>query len=188
MDILDRSVGLPLALVTALALGAACHGRSAPPQYVDLIHELPRAERRAVAPVDEAIRVDMTGPEDDMRPAIVMQAPARLTWAMRFPSRAHLATAVMLVPDVAGSQRGVTVRVGVADDRTYEAVFQLPIEASGAAPPAWRLVDIDLSAYSGWQWSLFYRPWAITWRVIVSVDATPGGTAAWASPSISMRR
>jgi hypothetical protein len=53
-------------------------------------------------------------------------------------------------------------------------------------------VTVDLSGYGGWQWSLFYRPWTTTWRLIFSTDVSPPGAApnpawdwaVWAEPAI----
>ena len=70
--------------------------------FVDLLESLPAAERRAAPPIDNAIHVDLTGPSGDLRPSIVTSAPARVIWSTRFPSRARLDTAVMLVDRAPG--------------------------------------------------------------------------------------
>src|SRR5688572_24232003 len=61
---------------------------SLPP--IDLIRELPRAERRATAPIAEAVRVELVSVAGDIQPALVMVAPARLTYSVRMPARATL--------------------------------------------------------------------------------------------------
>jgi len=170
-------------LLVALALLASrCAGRS-PVAFVDLIESLPAAERRAALPVDTAIRVDIVGPAGDIRPSIVTQAPARVIWSTRLPSRARLETAVTL----ADHGHGATARIGISDDRRYEELANLALDGA-AVPRTWRTVTIDLGAYSGWQWSLFYRPWERTWRLIFSADAAPAGTIAWARPIVSEGR
>jgi hypothetical protein len=147
---------------------------------------MPGAERRAVLPVDEAIRVDVAGAGGDLRPSIVMAAPARLTWSLRFPPRSHLRTAVALVPDARGAAgAGATARIGLSDGRSYDAVLTVKLDPAAPDGSAWRPIDLDLRAYSGWQWSLFYRPSEITWLMNFSVDATPAGTIAWARPVIA---
>ncbi len=167
-------------LLVALALLACrCAGRS-PVAFVDLIETLPSAERRAALPVDTAIRVDIVGPAGDIRPSIVTQAPARVIWSTRLPSRARLETAVVLADD----GHGATARIGISDDRRYEALVTIPLDSAASQPRAWHTVTIDLGAYSSWQWSLFYRPWERTWRLIFSADAMPGGTIAWARPVV----
>src|SRR6186713_1385489 len=75
---------------------------------IDLINELPNAERRAAGDVAVAIRPDRAGPPDDERPSLLMTAPARVVWSLRFPARAHLKTAVRLVPTGAAPDHGVT--------------------------------------------------------------------------------
>ena len=79
---------------------------------------------------------------------------------------------------------GVTARVGISDGRSYDQPFLLKVEPESNGTVVWHAVDIDLSGYAGWQWSLFYRPSEITWRINFSVDLSPGGTLAWSRPSI----
>jgi hypothetical protein len=171
--------------IAVLVLGSSCCAGNPPPPYIDLLREMPAAERRAVLPVDEAIRVDVAGAGGDLRPAIVMTAPARLTWSLRFPAGAHLRTAVALVADARGSVgAGATARIGLSDGRSYDPVLTMKLEPPASGASAWHPIDLDLRAYSGWQWSVFYRPSAITWLMNLSVDATPGGSVAWARPTI----
>ena len=105
---------------------------------------------------------------------------------MRFPTHVWLHTAVALVPDASGQMGpGVSVRIGIADNRSYEQLVGLRVPPPVASAAFWRPIDIDLRAYSGWQWSLFYRPWTILWRVNLSVDASPGaGVVAWRNPTL----
>jgi hypothetical protein len=171
--------------VLAAALAAAACGpadRSAV-AFVDLIEGLPAAERRAALPADTAIRVGIVGPPGDVRPSITTAAPARIIWSTKLPSRARLETAVSLVDDGHGavSSNG-TARIGISDDRRYVELARIPLDGT-AQPRSWRTVSIDLRAYSGWQWSLFYRPWERTWRIIFNADG-PGVRIAWARPMI----
>jgi hypothetical protein len=106
-----------------------------------------------------------------------MTAPARVTWSLRLPPHAHLRTAARLVG--ANASQGVTVRVGISDNRIYEQLARVVVPSS-----AWQDMDVDLTRYSGFQWSLFYRPSQTTWRLIFSADPTPGGAVAWAIPLI----
>jgi hypothetical protein len=166
-------------LLVALALLASrCAGRS-PVAFVDLIESLPAAERRAALPVDTAIRVDIVGPAGDIRPSIVTQAPARVIWSTRLPSRARLETAVAL----ADHGHGATARIGISDDRRYDELASIALDGA-ALPRTWRTVTIDLGAYSGWQWSLFYRPWERTWRLVFNADGPGGAHVAWARPMV----
>ena len=173
--------------VVLVALAAAC-GRSAertPVEFVDLLNTLPSAERRSLRPVEEAVRADLIGPAGDIRPAIVTDAPARVIWSVRLPSRARLETAVALIPGASEQTgAGAAARIGISDDRRYDQLVAITLDGQVAQSRTWQPVSIDLGDYSGWQWSLFYRPWERTWRLIFSADATPGGTIAWARPVI----
>jgi hypothetical protein len=174
-------------LLILLAVGCGHPADRSTVAFVDLIEALPKAERRAALPVDVAIEVDLIGPPGDIRPAIVMQAPARTIWSTRLPSGARLETAVILVDDRQGAQSGtVTARVGISDDRRYEQLASIPLNGT-ALPRAWQAVAIDLGAYSTWQWSLFYRPWERTWRLIFSADGEVGGHLGWARPMVTSR-
>jgi len=166
------------ALIIAYALIAASGcGSSGSPVTIDLIHELPNAERRTAGDIDAAIRVDRAGPQDDERPSILTTAPARIVWSLRFPPHAHLTTAVRLVGTSAG--QGATARIGISDNRIYEQLARVVV-----TPSQWQTVEVDLRRYAGFQWSLFYRPSQTTWRLNFSTDATPGGMVAWAIPLI----
>jgi len=164
--------------VIMVAAGGACRS-SNPTVTLDLIHELPNAERRAPGDINAAIRVDRAGPPDAERPSILMTAPARVTWSLRIPPHAHLTTAIRLTSLTDAPNQGVSVRVGISDNRIYEQVAGAVASASD-----WQTVDVDLSRYSGFQWSLFYHPSNTTWHLVFSADATPGGTVAWAEPLI----
>jgi len=158
-------------------------------EIVDLMKTLPSAERRATRPIDEAVRADLNGPEKDLRPAIITDAPARVIWSIRLPTRARLETAVTLIGESAGQPgAGASARIGISDDRRYDQLAKITLDGSTAQSRAWQPISIDLGSYSGWQWSLFYRPWERTWRLIFSADATPGGTIAWARPVITGKR
>lgn len=113
-------------------------------------------------------------------PALLITAPARLTWPVRFGEHADLDASVALVPGAAASTAGVTVRIGITDARTFDELWRLPLTAaSGTGSLAWQPIRIDLGAYFGWKFSLFYRPSRLNWNIVLGVDATPGGTVAW---------
>lgn len=172
-------------LLFALALAYCRSGARTSIAFVDLLDSLPSAERRAARDVDVSVRADLSGPAGDLRPSIVTEAPARVIFSSRLPTRARLETAVALVANGDGQLGpGATARIGISDDRRYEALVTIPLDSATSQPRAWHTVSIDLGAYSGWQWSLFYRPWERTWRLIFSADAMPGGTIAWARPVV----
>jgi hypothetical protein len=169
-------------LLIALAISSCGRGQPPPVAFVDLLETLPSAERRARPPIDTAIRVDLIGPPGDLRPAIVTSTPARVTWSTRLPSRARLETAVMLMDDGHGARIGAAARIGISDDRRYEQLANIPLDGA-ASPRTWQAVTIDLGGYSGWQWSLFYRPWERTWKIVFGADGETG-QIAWARPVI----
>ena len=177
-------------VVVLVALAAACRSTERTPvEFVDLLNTLPSAERRSIRPVEEAVRADLIGPAGDPRPAIVTDAPARVIWSLRLPSRARLETAVALIPGASGHPGvGAAARIGISDDRRYDQLIAITLNGQVAQSRRWQPVSIDLGEYSGWQWSLFYRPWERTWRLIFSADATPEGTIAWARPVITAKR
>jgi hypothetical protein len=169
-----------------LGVAGACGPAARDTGPIRLIALLPGAERRAAGSVDDAIRVEDAGAGPDRQPSVVMRAPARTIWSVRLPHHVWLRTAVALVPDAAGQLGpGVSVRVGIADSRSYEQLLALRVSPPAAGTPFWQPVNIDLGAYSGWQWSLFYRPWTTLWRINFSVDASPGaGVVAWRDPTL----
>jgi hypothetical protein len=178
-------------LAVLLALSPAC-GRAARDDAIDLLHELPQAERHAVpSTIDEAVRADsmVIGPGEPRRPVLITEAPARVIWSLRLPRQGRLRTSLALVPDARGAiGPGVTVRIGISDGRLYEQLTRFAVAAPASGVVTWQPLEVDLSGYAGWQWSLFYRPSEILWRLAFSVDATPGGTLAWAAPVIEGRK
>ena len=105
------------------------------------------------------------------QPALVTDAPARVIFPVNMPARARFRTAVSLQSPPG---TGVTIRMGIADSRLYEELLRLSLEPPAAGADPWRTIDVDLGAYSGWQWSLFYHPSRITWKLVLNADATPG--------------
>jgi hypothetical protein len=135
----------------------------------DLINELPRAECRPAA----ACQV-LTGPDGH---AIRVPSPSRITWILELPHQGRFDSTIATV-----SGAPVRFRLGVADNRTYEPLAQVTVmKADGARP-----FSVDLSAYAGWKWSLFYHPDRIAWRLILSADAVDGvpGAGVWGAPRV----
>ena len=165
------------ALAIALAPAACGAPKNIVPLPVDLVRELPNAIVQA-APNAPGARQEFAPTESGPAPALFMTAPARVTWTLQFPETAEVAARVAIVDAGSGGQ-GVTVRVGVSDNRSYHELLREPVAASTpGSPPVWRTIRVDLSEYSGWKWSLFYQPSRLKWRLIVNADATPGGTVA----------
>jgi hypothetical protein len=135
------------------------------------------------APSAEVARVGEIADAGVLVPALLITAPARLTWPVRFGEHADLDASVALVPGASASTAapaGVTVRIGISDGRTFDELGRLALTAaSGNGSLAWHPIRIDLGAYVGWKFSVFYRPSRLNWNIVVSADATPGGTLGW---------
>ena len=70
---------------------------------------------------------------------------------------------------------------------TIESTSSLPTTLDVALQRAGMdALRADLSAYAGWQWSLFYRPEAQLWRLVLSTDALAGvpGRGVWGAAGI----
>ena len=108
-----------------------------------------------------------------------MPAPSRVTWPVQLTERAELTARVAMLSDL---NLGVTIRVGISDNRNYDELTRIKIGTN------WQPIRVDLSAFSGWRFSLFYHPNKKIWNLIVNADATPGGTAAWAGLEVKGTR
>ena len=169
----------------ALALLATTGGCGSAAASIDLAAALPSAERRALGPPDVAIHATTISNDGPNRTAIVMAAPARVLFPVNMPVHARFHTAVGLEP---GSGAGATVRVGIAGTRSYDELLRIPLTPGARDKTDWHAVDLDLGEYSGWQWSVFYRPQTLTWKFVFNADASPGGRVLWLEPVIVMGR
>jgi hypothetical protein len=169
-----------LRVVASIVIVAACRhsGDGVPIQVVDLAREFDRAEKRPSA----GFKVTTYGADGVIRPSIVMPVPSRVTWAFPLPRRGQFRASVALA-DRANSAAAIRFRFGVSDHRIYEALAEHTVTA---AHPGWFSFSVDLSAYAGFKWSLFYRPDDVTWRVVLGADIAGEGAAAavWGSPEI----
>lgn len=172
---------LPVLLVCLTTV--ACGSGPAPGvETLDLARLLPRAERRGLAPGKEPATAVVAGVGPDLRPAIAVAVPSRITWrGLRFANRTVLRTAVSARFGDASSQ--MVFRIGVSDDRTYEELARQVVTAEA---PGWTDVHVDLSQYAGWQWSLFYHPDRRCWNLVFNVSGTAGSDAEglWARPAL----
>ena len=167
--------------LAALMLLAACRSStpSAPVRVVDSIHELPHADQRPSG----QFALGEHQVAGVSRPAIAAPVPSRLTIALPLPRRGVLRAFVALGEAAPGIVPApVRLRIGVSDDRIYEGLFERLL----APGHTWSELRVDLSAYAGWKWSLFYRPERMTWRVVLATDATgaPPTNLFWGSPEI----
>ena len=101
---------------------------------------------------------------------------------MTLPHRAQLRTYVATHASSGTSAGGVRIRVGISDDRIYEALAEAELNPRD---PRWIEIAADLSAYAGRKWSLFYRPDRITWRIVLASDSMGAPAAVmWGTPQI----
>jgi len=188
---------LALAAVGLSSLLSGCDPRTAVPRrfHQSLFDRFPQAEQRAGGHTAFAREDIVIGGE--RRRVIYAHAPTRLTFALSLPARARLSTAIALKPEAwQGGGDGVVFRIGIADERRYDPLFVRHVNPF-ANPDDRRFIPVmvDLSSYGGWQWSLFYRPWTTTWRIVLATDAGPPGSgntawdwAVWADPMIEWTR
>lgn len=144
---------------------------------VDLLRELPRAEARPPS----GFSVTTHANDGDVRPAIAVPVPSRLTIALPLPRRGSLRAAVAIGDDAPSA--AVRFRIGVSDHRIYEGIEQVVVTGTSRG---WVDVRADLSAYAGFKWSLFYRPDRVVWRLVLATDpAGPSPARAfWGRPEI----
>ena len=175
--------------IVGLLAGAACRRPPPAPCCIELLNELRTAEVRPQGqerpPVVEA---NVGG---SRRRSVSVPVPTRMIFRLRIPSRAIFTTALALEnPGPADDPSGVVFRLGFSDGRVYEQLLDTTVLNSD--PPVWRPITLDLSAYAGWQWSLFYRPSSIEWQVVLNTYAhgANAGTlrGLWAMPSIQAER
>lgn len=144
------------------------------------MRQLGAAEKR---PAEAAFDVADYSAGGVPRPSIVSPAPSRLTWTLRLPARGSF-NAQLHVRSDGGAEETLVFRVGVADHRVYETLAHVSLSSGNGG---WTPISADLSRYAGWKWSLFYRPDAHEWRLILGVD-TPAESrahAVWGAPGIS---
>lgn len=161
-----------------------------PRDSVDLLQELQRAEVRPAPPAPDAVRIVAADVAGRSMRSLSVRVPTRVVIAVRIPNNATLSTFLATQGFGAREGRGgVVFRLGISDNRTYEQLLEHSILAPD--PPAWVPVRVDLSRYAGWQWSIFYHPSRLMWRIVLSTyPVLPGDgdlRGLWASPVIQGR-
>ena len=161
---------------------ACAAGDPSPVRIVDLVRESRDAEAR---PSREAFDVADVSISGQSQPAIRTIAPSRLIFELPVPRRSTFAARVAIDGGVDGAPpQPLRFRVGVSDDRIYEQLADVLL--TPGVQTGWTELRADLSAYAGWQWSLFYRPERRRWRLVLSADAVSGvrTRGAWGAPGI----
>jgi hypothetical protein len=181
-----RCVAIAMAAGTTLA----CDGRKSEVPATDLITGFREADRRPPGSTFGVTDISIAG---EAHRAISTESISRITWQLSIPDRAVLKTSLALKPE-AWTREGnaVLFRVGIAEGRTYEQLMTRLVDPfQSSEDRRWIPVTIDLAAYGGFKWSVFYQPRRLTWRLIFSTNpgtpgtATPGvGVALWGEPMI----
>lgn len=182
--------GVPAALVArgavlsilAVVLTSCAAEDPSPVRIVNLVRESRDAEARPSPDAFEVADVSISGHSE---PAIRTVAPSRLIFVLPVPRRSTFAARVAIEGGVDGAPpQPLRFRVGVSDDRIYEQLADVLL--TPGVQTGWTELRADLSAYAGWQWSLFYRPERRRWRLVLSADAVTGvrTRGAWGAPGI----
>jgi hypothetical protein len=156
-------------LILLLSPSIACrrerHRDAAPVRAVDLLFYLKDAERRPDGGRFEIREHTFAGVS---RASLIVPAGSRLTWKLYVPHRARLLVYAG-VPPGDGAATAV-VRLGISDGRRYETLH----EQSVPSDAGWVRVAADLSFYAGRKLSLFYRPDATRWQIVIGTHVTRG--------------
>jgi hypothetical protein len=151
-------------------------------RVIDLVHELPRAERRPLSVPFEVAEHTLSSVR---RATIVAPVPSRIVWTLRLPARGMIHTWVALLPSGGSTEATVTLRFGISDDRRYDPLARHILSAKANMENGWTALAADLSLYGGPQWSVFHRPDARPWRLVFSADAGHGDARVlWGAPGV----
>lgn len=192
-----RGAGLNSVAVIAAALGLWAAGCNAPSGsspassvFIDLLLgadaavKLPPSGRPDLFVVQDVVLADQP------KRALIVPQPSRVTWKVNVPARAVLTGGAGILPSPSGGAAGATrLYIGISNGRFFSGLLDehLP-PASAVAGGAWLPIRIDLARYGGWQWSVFYRPWEITWDVIFNVNGPGPAAVALGNLAIEGRR
>jgi hypothetical protein len=166
----------------ALALPACAPADRAPVRIVNLVRDFRSAEPRPSPASFEVADVSIAG---HSQPAVRTIAPSRLIYVLPVPRRSTFSARVAIEGGIDGQPpQPLRFRVGVSDHRIYEQLADVLL--TPGVHDGWTELRADLSAYAGWQWSIFYRPERSTWRLVLSTDAVTGirGRGVWGTPGI----
>lgn len=152
---------------------------------VDLIQELPNAEKRSnPEPPDSNFQVADVTIDGVTKKAILSKPFGRITYTMRVPTDAWLDLDFAMRPDSWGLPGdGAQFRVGVSEGRTYDELLRQYVNPKDGGRK-WFSAHLDLSAYQGHQV-----------KIILNTDPSPTGGgdsrndfAVWGDPHVYSRR
>jgi hypothetical protein len=173
-----------LAVALLCSASVACGGRGDPSiRVIDLVRDLPRAEKRPDASAFEVAEHTVSAVR---HASIAAAVPSRMIFTTQFPAHGLLRMdlAVMAGPGT-GDDGAVGFRIGVSDGRLYESLANRTVTVADTNRNGWTPLAVDVSLYGGRQWSLFYRPDAHAWQLIFNADQRAGTTRAlWGAPGV----
>jgi hypothetical protein len=179
-----RPIGL---LMVAYLTG--CPASSQPGQPVELAASFANAVRQPANGTFELRTVQIDGQN---RAAIAVPVASRISWRLKLPDAARLHTWITVESTCPSMAAAVDFRIGISDERSYDELLARTI--STTRPATWESAAVDLSAYSGFHWSLFYRPRDMVWWVVLNTRPI-GRTGAecaprplWGGPAIEVSR
>ena len=185
---MPRTLIPAFAIVLAALSAVGCRPRDAATRVrrVDLLTTVDRAEKRLRG---EPVATTLVTLDGETEPALDVPVISRIVWTVRMPDRAILRTAPGAPQLAAAGGARALFRIGISDERSYDELLALEIGLESAQ--GWKPVSIDLSKYSGFKWSLFYRPREKTWKVVfnTTIQGLQRPVARtdrlfWAHPSI----
>jgi len=185
-----KMVSVAIVLIAAAAICACGGGNRTLVPITNLLDTLDQAERRPLGATFDLATVTLSG---ETHRAVATPGGSRITWELHLPDRAVLQVLVALKEEawtIEGD--GVLFRVGIAEGRTHEDLLTRVVNPYGQPDDRkWIPLTVDLGAYSGFKWSLFYHPRGLLWRIVLNTNAgLPGSTDSrgdmplWAEPRI----
>jgi hypothetical protein len=152
---MPRTLIPAFAMVLAALSAGGCHQRDAETRVrrVDLLTTVDRAEKRLQG---EPVTTTLATLDGETEPALEVPVISRIVWTVRMPDHAILRTAPGAPQLAAAGGARALFRIGISDERSYDGLLESEIGLGSAQ--GWKPVSIDLSKYSGFKWSLFYRP------------------------------
>jgi hypothetical protein len=189
-----RDAGSAAAILMFACTLAACGGANTLVPVADLIVTANQTERR---PSPESFRVTEATIAGERHLAIAGEPSSRVTWQLQIPGRASLKVAVALEPEGWSEENnGILFRIGIADGRAYEGLAARHVDPFHRVEDRrWIPLTIDLGAYGGFKWSIFYHPAGRTWKLIFNTSpGRPGttdrrpGLPLWGYPTIYRTR
>lgn len=168
------------AVAVAGVLAAACGPTPTERlRVVDLLEHEAAAEKR---PAGGSFEIGEHTCGGVSRTTLSTPPESRVIWQLALPARGVLTSGAAVEGEPGAI---VTFRVGISDDRIYDALHSVDVTAD-ACGRAWVPIAVDLGRYSGFQFSIFYRPDRKEWRLVLGTNAGGGQAvrAHWARPAI----